>query len=121
MDLIYFLIGVLVSLFIALSVIFALSRSLGSILAELCGTRERGSFWVNFINLLVVLSSIMLALYPTEKAHQYGASSIDHFWGIIVQVRNSIGGIILALIIIAIVIGNSISLFERKKRERGEG
>lgn len=112
-----YMVGALISFASSLAILLILRERLTSILTELCRGKDRAAFWVLITDLVVILSSTLLAMIavPASTAADRNAPDL-YFWNIVVQIKYAIAGMIISLLIIAAVIGKSITSFERAKR-----
>jgi len=112
----YFVIGFLVSLLIASVVILSVVGPMTPLLMELCGGEARGKFWARLTSVLVVLSAMLLSLFPVSPTITADVSDpYVAFWIVVTQLKWALAGIIASVIVVAIVIGVSIAAFEQKQ------
>jgi hypothetical protein len=117
-----YVVGVLLSFAISLSILLILRAQLTIVLTELCHGKDRAAFWVLMVTLIIILSSSLLALMavPSTTNVSSGASHV-YFWGIARQLKFAVLGMIVSLLIISAVIGNSIVAFDRDGKLGAEG
>lgn len=95
-----FLVGTGASLLVSIVVVLYLRRHLRGILADLCGTQERGDFWTDFSTVLLVLVPLVLALF-SRPSSDAGASL---FFEVTAHLKWSLSGLVGALCSVGIVI-----------------
>lgn len=110
-----FIVGTLLSFAVALGVLLLLRARLTAILTELCEHEDRGRFWVAMVNLTVTLSATLLSMTAGHPPAPVQAP----FWSVVHQLEYALGGMIASLVVLAIVIGKSITRFEERTLARG--
>lgn len=115
----YFAFGVGLSLVVAVLVIIAVVGPMTPLLAELCGGEARGRFWSRISSVLVVLSAMLLSMIPISPSMVMDASDpYVAFWVVVAQLKWALAGIIASFVLIAIVVGTTISSYEQKRGAR---
>ncbi|MGH7149783.1 MAG: hypothetical protein ACREIU_03745 [Planctomycetota bacterium] len=110
-----FVVGSLLSFGLVLGVLLILRKRLTAILTELCEHEDRGRFWVLMVNVTVTLSATLLSMGAGHPPTPVEAP----FWGIVHQLEYALGGMIASLVVLAVVIGKSITRFEERTLARG--
>ena len=100
-ETVQYLSGLGIAVVVSLAVVIYLRPHLRALLIELCGTAERTGFWVAFSNVALCLFPLLFAIYrwpdpyePTLPVRELG-----------MQVGASIGGLLAAMITMALVLG----------------
>lgn len=99
-----FLIGLFATLLLGTSAVAYLRRPLMTILIELCGSRERATFWVAFSNVAVLLVPLLFAMQYTP-ATTAGAPALLE---VAAQLKWALAGLLGAICVLAYVIGRFI-------------
>jgi hypothetical protein len=107
-----FAVGSSAALLTLVVVLALLLRPLAATLQELCGTKERGDFWVAFSGVTLTAGALLLGLTSfwwnqvTEPGPpgQPPAHLEAFFWGGVGLVRWSLAGILLGLAVIAALV-----------------
>ena len=108
-----FVVSLSVSLTVSLSILVILRKPLRSVLVELCRSDSHAEFWLQ-------LGSIWVTLVPAVSVmfHPVVAGAVDDMPAamleLVVRVRTSIIGLLLALAVIGLVLFVYISRHERK-------
>ncbi len=110
-----FVVGTLLSFAVAVGVLLILRKRLTAILTELCDHENRCRFWVAMVNVTVALSATLLSMTAGHPPAPVEAP----FWSIVRQLEYAFGGMIASLVVLAIVIGKSITRFEERTLARG--
>ncbi|MBI3449308.1 MAG: hypothetical protein HY049_10385 [Acidobacteria bacterium] len=97
------LIGIALTLAIAVAVTAYLRRSLVAVLTDLCGTRERAEFWAGFSAVVLVLAPMIFALYINPSP-----DGAVHFADIAALIQRGLIGLVSALAIIGLTLGHFI-------------
>lgn len=95
-----FLVGTGVSLLISIVVVVFLRRRLRGVLADLCGTPERGDFWTDFSTVLFVLVPLVLALF----SRPIGDADAALLFGVTAHLRWALMGLLGTLCIVGMMI-----------------
>jgi small-conductance mechanosensitive channel len=95
-----FLIEVVITVTICISIVAYIRPFLYRTLIDLCGTEERAQFWLAFSSILLIGVPFMFSLgfRPT------GESTQDLFFGSIGRVGLNFGGFLFALIVIGMIV-----------------
>lgn len=107
MSSIMFLVGLAVTLMIALAIVAYLRGPLYSILVELCGNRERAAFWVAF-------SNVTLALLPLIFAMQY-TPDVTRGTSVVLEIAAQLKWALAGLLSAVVVLGWVLSRFIRQQ------
>jgi hypothetical protein len=85
--------------FLSLGLVMYVKTHLNALLIELCGTKERASFWLAFSNVTLVLVPLIFALdYKPES----GPGQVFIF-DMATQLKHAIFGFVLALSSLAVI------------------
>jgi hypothetical protein len=106
-----FLIGIGLSLLVAIAIVSYLRSPLQGILVEICGTRERASFWVSFSNVTIMLLPLIFALQYTPCLKEGSSAVLE----LAAQLKWALAGLLLAVL----VLGWVLSTFLRRKSGHG--
>ena len=104
MSSIMFLVGLAVTMMIALAIVAYLRGPLYSILVELCGNRERAAFWVAFSNVTLVLLPLIFAMQYTPDVTP-GTSVVLE---IAAQLKWALAGLLSAVVVLGWVLSRFI-------------
>ena len=104
MSSIMFLVGLAVTMLIALAIVAYLRGPLYSILVELCGNRERAVFWVAFSNVTLALLPLIFAMQYTPDATP-GTSAVLE---IAAQLKWALAGLLSAVVVLGWVLSRFI-------------
>jgi len=96
--------------------VLLLRRSLGALLLELCGSRERAGFWSIFCSVMIVLASTigMLASFPLSNGR--GWEGHPELPVVLSALRTSLVFLLLALGMLGFVLLLGIGSYERRRR-----
>ena len=96
--------------------VLLLRRSLGALLLELCGSRERAGFWSIFCSVTIVLASSigMLASFPLSDGR--GWEGHPELPVALSALRTSLVFLLLALGTLGFVLLLGIASYERRRR-----
>ena len=101
---ILFLLGLFVTVVIALAIVIYIRRPLYRILIELCGTQERAEFWVSFSTVAVTLVPVIFAMQYTPELNA-GTSPVLE---LAAQLKWALAGLLAAVLILGWVISSFI-------------
>jgi hypothetical protein len=104
---IMFLVGLAVTMMIALAIVAYLRGPLYGILVELCGNRERAAFWVAF-------SNVTLALLPLIFAMQY-TPDVTPETSVVLEIAAQLKWALAGLLSAVVVLGWVLSRFIRRQ------
>jgi hypothetical protein len=97
------LLGMSIAAVVSLAVILFLRGRLLQILTELCGTPERGAFWVALTSVLVVLTTIAAALLPPYDGPTWADDALR-------GLKWALFGLIASLLVVAALIARFATL-----------
>ena len=109
-----FLGGIALSLTISLMIVYLMQPVLQRLLAELCGTTQRASFWSRFSQIMLVISPLLTATLL------FTAEPVDTVLLLRETLFNILLGIFVALVVIALLIWKSIPLSVGLPENSGE-
>jgi hypothetical protein len=89
-----FLIGLGLTLIIAFAIVAYLRSPLHGILVEICGTRERASFWVSFSNVTITLLPLIFAMQYTPCLKAGGTPTLE----LAAQLKWALSGLLFAVL-----------------------
>ena len=99
-----FLIGLAVSIITGFGIVVYLRTPLLSMLVELCGTRERATFWLAFSNVTVILVPVIFAMQCAPELKP-GATAIPE---LVRQLKWALAGLLSAVFVIGWVLSRFI-------------
>jgi hypothetical protein len=107
-----FAIGAGFALLVSLMTVFVLRPHLARLLAELCGSQARASFWVVVSGLWVLLLGVLAGTtsFGYGEAGRPLAESL--FFGLVTQVRACLIGLLASLLAVAWVLLGFVRRFE---------
>lgn len=91
-----YILGILIALVLSLVVVFIIKKRFEKILIELTGSEGRAKFWVMFSNILIVLVTLVFAMNVTPS------DNFDVFFQINTQLKWSLIGLIISLVVVGI-------------------
>lgn len=102
-QIVLFFVQIAICLAVSLIVVLFWTRSLRSILHDLCGTKTRADFWLNYTNMLVVLAPVLCGLFFGPSGQ---STSIDFSY-----LKQAFTCALSGIFISVLVIGFQISKF----------
>jgi hypothetical protein len=103
----------------AIAVNAAVVGPMTPLLADICGGEARGRFWSRLTSVLIVLSAMLLSHFPVNpQTIEDPTDPYIPFWIVVTQLKWALAGVIGSFIIVAIVIGISISGYEQRQAAR---
>ncbi len=96
-SMIYFLVALGIALACAGGVVAALARPFHRVVADLCGTEDRATFWTSYVSVLLVLAPALAVSYASLVSGRNGLSLVAAvFWSL------------LALIVTLLILGINV-------------
>lgn len=100
-----FIVGLALTVVLALIVIAYLQSHLKAILTDLCGTQERAAFWTAFSNVTLFLTPLIFALHFRPG----GESTTVLVYGLSDQIAAALIGFVAAIVMLGFVVGRFIA------------
>lgn len=104
-SIVAFIIGLALTMVVALMAIGYLRRHLKAILTDLCGTEERAAFWAAFSNVTLFLTPMIFALHFRPES----GSTIALVYGLSDQIAAALLGFVAAIVMLGFVVGRFIA------------
>ena len=112
MDSLTFWSGSGIALAVSLMVVAYLRTHLRGLLAELCGTRQRGDFWLAFSNVMLILMPLIFALENGETVQRDVPATL----AIAAQMQRALLGLVATVITIGVVLSMFIARVPAEQR-----
>lgn len=106
-----FLSGLVITLVLTLAMVAYLRSPLRDLLVDLCGNRERASFWVAFSNVTITLLPLIFAMYSTPDLQPGCSIALE----VAAQLKWALVGLLLAVLMLGWVLSSYI------RRQSGPG
>ena len=108
-----FLLGLAITVGLGFTVVWYLKSHLKGILIDLCGTEQRGDFWMAFSNVILILVPVVFAMqfHPAAGENVPAVFQLNH------QLKWSLVGLVASVL----ALGAILSLFIRREIERVGG
>lgn len=113
---IFFLAPVAVSAVVTAIAVLALRRPLSDMVAELCGSRQRGNFWVTLGSLCMVLAAISASTFPDETINHPSSDVPFLLRDAVLQAASGLAGVLISLFVVAGALFLFIRRFEQRFR-----
>jgi hypothetical protein len=117
----YFLAAVAISVGVTALAVVALHRPMSNILAELCGSRERGDFWVVLASLCMLLAATAGSTFPDRALGHRFAAAPAPLLNAILQCASGLAGVLISLLVLTGALLLFIRQFEERLRLAPEG
>ena len=100
-----FIVGLALTMTVALVAIGYLQHHLKAILTDLCGTEERAAFWAAFSNVTLFLTPVIFALHFRPES----GSMTALVYGLSDQIAAALLGFVAAIVMLGFVVGRFIA------------
>ena len=105
---VFFLVGVVLSLIFSFTVIVVIRKSYREIVEELCGMPQRAGYWIRASEICLVVITVFAAITFHGYRGLEQSNNVALFWSLIGQMAYILAAIFLSLIVISIIVLRSL-------------
>ena len=112
----FFIAAIAVSCGMTVLALLVLRRPMSDLLAELCGNRRQGNFWVTLGSLCMMLSATVASTFPDNTLRQSNSDVQPLLLNAIMQCAFGLVGVLISLIVVVGALFAFIRRFEGRFR-----